>query len=90
MNAKTNLTVSLIAGLAVGILLFLSTYVRYHALEGSLIAAAFADYNVYYAGYGDDDPDKIADDLHRICTALGVDEQMRALDAGVPFDDVIA
>ena len=55
-----------------------------------LIAAAFADYNVYYAGYGDDDPDKIADDLHRICTALGVDEQMRALDAGVPFDDVIA
>ena len=42
MNTKTNLAVSLIAGLAVGILLFLSFYLRYHALQASLMGAAFA------------------------------------------------
>ena len=52
--------------------------------------AFFTDYNIYYAGYGDDNPDKIADDLRRLCSALGIIEQLKALDAGVPFEDVIA
>lgn len=54
-----------------------------------LIHRAFSDYNAYYAG-DCDDLDQTAEDFRRLCDAFGINEQMKALDAGVPFDDIIA